>query len=178
MREKTQLINIGTVGIEFDFSTYQLSDGSLVNVKILDTAGHEKFRALTHKYYADADGCLLVYDITDRDSFNEITHYYCEQIKEKCKKDIKIVLLGNKTDLEENREISSEEGANLGAEKGYIFMETSCLKNRNVADSFETLIELTYEKALEKGKENISEKPPLTIKNISNSANSKKGTCC
>ena len=57
-------------------------------------------------------------------------------------------------------------------------METSCLKNRNVADSFETLIELTYEKVLEKGKENISEKPAITIKKLNNSANSKKGTCC
>ena len=168
---------MATIGTLFTFKTYQLSDGSLVNVKILDTAGHEKFRALTHKYYADADGCLLVYDITERKSFDEIKNYFCEQIKEKCKKDIKIILLGNKTDFEENRKVTSEEGANFAVDKGYTFMETSCLENRNVADSFETLIELTYEKVLERRKENISENPPLTIKGA-NDFSSKKRKCC
>ena len=169
---------MATIGTLFNFSTYQLSDGSLVNIKILDTAGQEKFRSLSHQYYRDADGCLLVYDITERKSFDEIKNYFCEQIKEKCKKDIKIILLGNKTDLEENRKVTSEEGANLAVKEGYTFMETSCLENRNVADSFETLIELTYEKVLEKGKENISEKPSLTIKKTNRSASSKKKRYC
>ena len=169
---------MATIGTLFTFSTYQLSDGSLVNIKILDTAGQEKFRSLSHQYYRDADGCLLVYDITERKSFDEIKNYFCEQIKEKCKKDIKIILLGNKTDLEENRKVTSEEGANFALDKGYTFMETSCLKNRNVADSFETLIELTYEKVLERRKENIFEKPPLTIKGVNDSTSSKKKKCC
>ena len=163
MSQKTKLINISTVGTPFSSSSYQLSDGSLVNVRIFDTGGQEKFRALGHQYYRGADGCLLVYDITNRNSFDEIKGYFCEQIEEKCKKDIKIILLGNKTDLEENRKISSEEGANLAIEKGYTFLETSCLENRNVADSFETLIELSFEKALERRNENISEKQPLYI---------------
>ena len=178
MSQKAHLINAVTVGSEFHFNTFQLSDGSLVNVKIVDTGGQEIYRSLTHKYYRDADGCLLVYDITDRKSFDEIKGYFSEQIKEKCKKDVKIILLGNKTDLEKDRRVTPKEGVNLAVEEGYNFMETSCLENRNVADSFETLIELTYEKVLEKGKENISEKPAVTIKKLNNSANSKKGTCC
>ena len=150
MREKVHLINMATIGTLFTFSTYQLSDGSLVNARIVDTGGQERFRALGHQYYRKANGCLLVYDITNRSSFDEIRDYFCEQIEEKCKKDIKIILLGNKTDLEEKRKVSSEEGTNLAVEKGYTFMETSCLENRNVADSFETLIELTYELTLER----------------------------
>ena len=172
MREKAHLINIATVGTEFNFNTYQLSDGSLVNVKIIDTSGQENFRSLSAQYYRNADGCLLVYDVTDRKSFDEIRNYYCEQIKEKCKKDIKIILLGNKTDLEENRKVSSEEGANIALEKGYTFLETSCLKNRNVADSFETLIELTYKNILKRRKEDISGKQSL----ISDPSSS--GNCC
>ena len=94
------------------------------------------------------------------------------QINEKCKKDIKIILLGNKTDLEENRKVSSEEGANFAVEKGYTFMETSCLENRNVADSFETLIELTYRENL-----NIYANQSENTITIKNSQNNKKNCC-
>ena len=172
------MLNIATVGTVFNFNVYQLSDGSLVKVDILDTGGQERFRALNQQYYRYADGCLLVYDITDRNSFDEIKGFYSEEIKEKCKKDIKIILLGNKTDLEEKRKVTSEEGANLAFEKGYNFMETSCLENRNVADSFETLIELAYEQVLERRKENISEKPSSSLKNTDVTTHSRKKRCC
>ena len=125
------------------FSTYKLSDGSLVNVNILDTAGQEKFKAVSESYYKRADCCLLVYDISNRKSFDECKNSYNINIKERCKKNVKVILLGNKTDLEENREIKPEEGAGLSLENDYIFMETSCLKNENVASAFETLIEMT-----------------------------------
>ena len=146
-----------TIGIPNSFQTYQLSDGSLVNVKLLDTAGQEKFRSINERYYKQADGCILVYDITKRSSFDEIKGYFCEQIEEKCKKDIKIILLGNKTDLEEEREVPPEEGANFAAENGYMFMETSCLKNKYVADCFETLIEIVGREAKEKEKYQTNE---------------------
>ena len=129
------------------FSTYKLSDGSLVNVNILDTAGQEKFKAVSESYYKKADCCLLVYDISKRKSFDECRNYYNLNIKEKCKKNIKVILLGNKTDLEEQREIKSEEGAGFSLENDYIFMETSCLKNENVASAFEALIEMTNREA-------------------------------
>ena len=109
----------------------------------MDTAGEEKFRSINASYYRKADCCLLVYDITNRKSFEEIKNYYNQNIKEQCKKNIKIILLGNKTDLEDQRQVSSEEGASFALENNYIFMETSCLKNTNVANAFETLIEIT-----------------------------------
>ena len=109
----------------------------------MDTAGEEKFRSINASYYRKADCCLLVYDISNRKSFEEIKNYYNQNIKEQCKKNIKIILLGNKTDLEDQRQVSSEEGASFALENNYIFMETSCLKNTNVANAFETLIEIT-----------------------------------
>ena len=124
------------------FNTYKLSDGSIANVLIMDTAGEEKYKALNSIYYKKADCCLLVYDITNFHSFEEIKEYFNYEIKEKCKKNIKIMLLGNKTDIEDQRQVSSEEGASLALVNDYIFMETSCLKNTGVADAFETLIEL------------------------------------
>ena len=71
-----------------------------------------------------------------------ITTYFSEKIKDFCKKDIPIILLGNKNDLEERREVQQEEGIALALSNNYKFKETSALKNENVADSFEALIEL------------------------------------
>ena len=119
-----------------------------MNVLIADTAGQEKLKALSNQYYKKADGILLVYDITNQDSFDEIKNYYSKQIKDRCKFGVKVLLLGNKTDLEEQRQIEPEVGAEYAAERGYMFMETSCFTNTNVADCFETLIELTYREVI------------------------------
>ncbi len=144
INEKAHLINISTIGTPHAFCSYQLSDGALVNVDIVDTAGQEKFRSIGKQFYKKADGCLLVYDITRRATFEEIQNFFLKEIKDNCKLEIKIILLGNKTDLEEQRQVSIDEGANFASNNEFMFMETSCLLNRNVADSFETLIELTY----------------------------------
>ena len=86
---------------------------------------------------------MLVYDITSRKSFEEIKQYYFPKIKEFCKNDIKIILLGNKADLEDKREVSAEEASNFALENEYLFMESSCLKNTKVPNAFVTLIEIT-----------------------------------
>ena len=166
------MIELYTIGNPHSFETYQLSDGSLVNVKILDTVGQEKFKSISERYYKEADGCLLVYDISKRNTFDEIKGYYKEKIKENCKDDIKIILLGNKTDLEGEREVPPEEGAIFAAENGYMFMETSCLQNKYVADCFETLIEIVGREAKEKNQTNDDEETIRIVK--SNKKNKKK----
>ena len=171
-----KIVNVATIGIVHGFHTFQLSDGSLVNVNIVDTAGQENFRSLSSQYYKRADGILLVYDITNEKSFENIKGYYFEQIKEKCKKNIKIIVLGNKTDLEEDRKVNPKEGANFAAKNGYMFLETSCLKNRNVADSFETLIELIYRELEEKNLTNYSDNS-ITINNHFKKKKKKKKGC-
>ena len=170
MKKKITLMQMPTYGTPHSFYTFQLSDGSVVSVSIVDTAGQERFRALSTQFYKKADGVLLVYDITKQDSFDEIKDYYYGKIKENCKENIKVVVLGNKSDLEELRVIQPEVGANFAAEKGFLFMETSCLVNRSVADGFQTLIELTYRER----KPEIREK---TI-SISSQGKNKKGRCC
>lgn len=142
----------------------------MVNVCIIDTAGQERFRSLSDQFYKKTDGILLVYDITNPSSFTEITDYYYQKIKDNCKDDIKIIVLGNKTDLEEQRKIQPEIGANFAAEKGYLFMETSCYKNRTVADGFETLIELTY-------REKVQKTPQSNI-DITQTQKTSKSSCC
>ena len=132
-----------------------MKDGSIVKVHLLDTSGQEIYKSINESYYRKADCCLLVYDITNRKSFDECKDYYNKNLIEKCKKDVKVILLGNKTDLEDQRVISPEEGAGLALENDYIFMETSCLKNSNVASAFETLIELTNIEEKRKQNKNI-----------------------
>ena len=151
---KGTLTAIQTVGNPSYFSVYQLTDGSIVKVHLIDTSGQEQYKAINERYYKVADCCLLVYDVTNKTSFDECKDYYNKNLIEKCKKEVKVILLGNKTDLEDKRVIKSEEGAGFALENDYIFMETSCLKNTNVANAFETLIELTNIEAKKNNREN------------------------
>ena len=137
-----------TAGLDDRFKGYRLSDGSVVKVRIMDTGGQERFNSIVEKYYRDADCCLLVYDITSEKSFEKIKNYYIEKIKENCKSIIKVLLLGNKTDLKEERKISQKDGADLAQKNGYYFMESSCKDNYNVSDAFTTLIEMTNNELL------------------------------
>ena len=144
-----------------------------MNVLIADTAGQEKLKALSNQYYQKADGVLLVYDITNQASFDEIKNYYSKQIKDRCKFGVKVLLLGNKTDLEDERKISPEMGANYAAENDFMFIETSCLKNENVAGGFETLIELTYRDVVQKEKEEM-----IILNGNHHQKQKTKSSCC
>ena len=109
----------------------------------MDTAGQERFNAISENYYKQANCCLLVYDITSRESFDKIKDYYAPKIKENCSNILKVVLLGNKADLENKRKVEDIEGRDLALENGYIFMESSCVDNHNVSDAFTALVEMT-----------------------------------
>ena len=152
------------------FQCVQLSDGSVVKLRLLDTAGQERFNAINESYYKQADCCLLVYDITNKDSFDSVKNYYVPKIKEYCNQILKVVLLGNKADLKDKRQVKDIEGANLAKKNRYIFMESSCADNYNVLDAFTTLVEMTNIE-LKKGK--IINK---TIK-IKKNTKKKKGCC-
>ena len=127
-----------------------MSDGSVINCLVYDTCGQERYNAINESYFKKADAALLVYDITERKSFDIVKNYYCIKIKEYCKKNIPIILLGNKADKEDNRKVQTEEGIQLALQEKYKFKETSCLKNENVADAFEALIELWNFEVLKK----------------------------
>ena len=181
MAGKSAINTISTIGVPNLFCNYKLTDGSPVNVKILDTAGQERFRSINTIYCRSANCCLLVYDITNRQTFLDCKTYFNEIIKQKCPKNIQVILLGNKTDLEEKRQVSPEEAAAFSLENNYIFMETSCLKNENVADAFETLIELTHRELIKMESEKKDEENNKNIK-VTKTNNKdkkhKKKSCC
>ena len=122
----------------------------------MDTVGQEKYNALNENFYKQANCCLLVYDITNKESFNKIKNYYVNKIKENCKSIVKVVLLGNKTDLNDKREVSDKDGHDLALQNNYIFMESSCKNNYNVSDAFTALVEMTNLDCTKEKNKNIS----------------------
>ena len=88
----------------------------LMFCKIMDTGGQETFYVLNRQYYQRADCCILFYDITNKDSFNECKMHYKQEIQNNCKEGIKVILVGNKTDLEDYKKIQSKMGAQFANE--------------------------------------------------------------
>ena len=137
--------------IDFYSEFYKLSDNSIVKVLIWDFSGAIRFRSVFESYCKGTDCIILIYDISYKGSFNECKNYYYEKIKQLCKDNIKVILIGNKKDLEYKREISFEEANSFALENKYIYMEASCQRNENVYESFEKAIEIAL---IEKKKEN------------------------
>ena len=123
-----------TIGVEFGAKTITLNNKT-IKIQIWDTAGQEAFQAITRTYYKGAVGALLVYDITRKDTFTHVTKWL-EEVKMNSSRSICIILIGNKKDLEEKRQVSYEEGENFAKENGLMFLETSAKTAYNVVEAF------------------------------------------
>ena len=130
---------LSTVGIDFQDKTLDI-DGKKVRMQIWDTAGEERFRNIAKNYFVQANGFLIIYDISCKDSFEKVNFWY-DQIKLNAPNNIKYILVGNKCDLEENREVKKEEGINLSKEYECNFFETSAKEGINVNEIFQTLVD-------------------------------------
>ena len=106
-----------------------------VKIQIWDTAGQEAFQAITRTYYKGAIGALLVYDITRKDTFIHVTRWL-EEVRNNSSKTITVILIGNKKDLEDKRQVTYEEGEAFAKENGLMFLETSAKTAYNVIESF------------------------------------------
>ncbi|KAL7850807.1 ras-related protein Rab-26-like [Colossoma macropomum] len=125
---------ISTVGIDFRNKVLNV-DGVKVKLQIWDTAGQERFRSVTHAYYRDAHALLLLYDVTNKASFDNIRAWLSE-IHEYAQQDVVLMLLGNKADASHDRSVRREEGERLAKEFGVPFMETSARSGLNVELAF------------------------------------------
>jgi len=141
---------ISTIGIDFKIRTIEL-DGKKIKLQIWDTAGQERFRTITTAYYRGAMGIMLVYDITNEKSFENIKNWI-RNIEEHASADVEKMILGNKCDMNDRRQVSKERGEELAIEYGIKFMETSAKASINVEEAFFTLardIKCKMEKRLE-----------------------------
>ncbi|KAM5135882.1 ras-related protein Rab-37 isoform 1-T1 [Mantella aurantiaca] len=125
---------LATVGIDFRNKVMTVDEQN-VKLQIWDTAGQERFRSVTHAYYRDAQALLLLYDITNKASFENIRAWLTE-VHEFAHKDVVIMLLGNKCDMTSARVIRTEDGESLAKEYGIPFMETSAKTGVNVELAF------------------------------------------
>jgi Ras-related protein Rab-8A len=125
---------ISTIGIDFKIRTIELGDKK-IKLQIWDTAGQERFRTITTAYYRGAMGILLVYDITNEKSFENIKTWI-KNIEQHASADVEKMILGNKCDMEDKRKITKEQGEQLAKEYNVKFMETSAMNRTNVEKAF------------------------------------------
>ena len=123
----------------------QLPSGQNITIRFEDTSGQERYRSLASNFIKNADGILLMYDITDMETFKAISRWI-KSIKEIKGNDCPIILIGNKCDLEEERKVSKKEGEKKAEENGFLFLETSCINNINIEETVNTIVKKIIEK--------------------------------
>ena len=165
-----------TVGVEFMSKTFNVNK-KIIKVELWDTAGQERYKAITAAYYKGAKGALIVYDVTNKISYDNVDKW-CNELRIKGSKNINIVMIGNKTDLKDNIVVNSE----MSKEKANLLqvpvMETSALDASNVKEAFYLLIKEMYLSFTNKDKnnkisDNINEGVSLEVKK----EETKKGCC-
>jgi Ras-related protein Rab-2A len=132
-----QPIHDTTIGVEFGSRTL-IIDKKSIKLQIWDTAGQESFRSITRSYYRGAAGALLVYDITRRESFEHLQRWFVEA-RSNGSPQMVMILIGNKSDLEQRRVISTKEGSDFAQANQMLFIETSAKQSLNVDSAFEMI---------------------------------------
>ena len=136
-----------TIAIEFATKIIQIKEGGYIKAQIWDTAGQDKYRAITKHHYRRAVGALIVYDVTKRSSFDNVLKWL-QDLKELAEKECIIALVGNKIDLldrnNRRREVSYEEGKELADSNNMLFYETSAVTSVKVNECFEDLLQEIY----------------------------------
>ncbi|XP_023220788.1 ras-related protein Rab-10-like isoform X1 [Centruroides vittatus] len=135
---------ISTIGIDFKIKTIELK-GKKIKLQIWDTAGQERFHTITTSYYRGAMGIMLVYDITNPKSFDNIAKWL-RNIDDHATEDVEKMILGNKCDMEDKRMISKERGESIARDHDVTFLETSAKANINIEEAFFHLAEAILNK--------------------------------
>jgi len=124
-----------TIGVEFGMRMVE-TNGKTIKLQIWDTAGQERFRAVTRNYYRGAAGALLVYDVTRRSTYQNLSTWLSDARRHLTNPNTVIMLVGNKTDLAKQRQVTFEEATKFAEENGLIFIETSAKTGDGVEETF------------------------------------------
>ena len=129
---------VNSIGVDFKMKKKEI-DGKIIKVQIWDTAGHERFRSITYSYYRGANAIIIVFDITDKKSFLSITEWL-KQIEKHAKENVFKFLVGNKSDLAEERKVTFEEAKEYADKHDLPYIETSAKEGININELFESSI--------------------------------------
>ena len=166
---------VTTIGVDFKIKTLEI-EGKSVKLQIWDTAGQERFRNIVSTYYKGGHGIMMVYDITDLESFRNLD-LWLKEIEKNASKNVYKILVGNKNDLEKNRKVTFEKGKEFANLHGMKFFETSAKENRNVEEAFK---EMTKDiiNSLKKVNEKIKSNSNFVIEKKKGKDLNKKRGCC
>ncbi|KAL1196621.1 Ras-related protein RABE1d [Cardamine amara subsp. amara] len=170
---------ITTIGIDFKIRTVEL-DGKRIKLQIWDTAGQERFRTITTAYYRGAMGILLVYDVTDESSFNNIRNWM-KNIEQHASDNVNKILVGNKADMDESkRAVPTAKGQALADEYGIKFFETSAKTNLNVESVFLSIAKDIKQRLTETDTKVEPQGIKITKQDVASSSSSttEKSACC
>ena len=170
--------HIATIGVEYK-DKFILKDNYNIRLQIWDTAGQERFHSITKNIYRNANGVLFVYDITNQESFSNIKNWIKDL--QNVGNDIKGVIIGNKLDLEQKRDVSKQDLEEIGKKYNMPILETSAKQSINVNEGFELLVnELLKGKNENQIVEMFSRKTrsDLSISSKTNSTKKQKSGCC
>ncbi|CAF0889010.1 unnamed protein product [Rotaria sp. Silwood1] len=153
-RNEFRLDTQSTIGVEFAYKQL-IIDGKRIKTQVWDTAGQERFKTVIPQFYRGSEGALAVFDLTKPESFNHITNWI-EELHRHTPADIPIVLVGNKSDLVDQRKVSRAQATALAEELNISYMETSALNASNVEQAFITVVTGIFYKKMPKSVDNSS----------------------
>ena len=136
-----------TVGVEFGSKQFTV-EGHSIKAQIWDTAGQERYKAITSAYYKGAKGAFIVYDVTRKQTFDSVEKWV-NDVTAVADKKITIILIGNKCDLEDQRQITKEQGEEKANKLELAFLETSAFSGENLDKAFDMMINEVYKKCHE-----------------------------
>ena len=169
-----------TVGVEFGSKQF-IIEGHTIKAQIWDTAGQERYKAITSAYYKGAKGAFIVYDITRKNSFESVEKWVSD-VTAVADKKITVVLIGNKCDLEDQRQVTKEQGEEKSSKLEIAFLETSAFSGENLEKAFEMMMNEIYKKCheemLAEGDVDIIDDGQDINLNKNNANNNEKKTCC
>ena len=167
-----------TVGVEFGSKQF-IIEGHTIKAQIWDTAGQERYKAITSAYYKGSKGALIVYDITRKDSFTNLEKWVNE-LKSTADPKVTIIIIGNKNDLEDKRQVLKEQGEEKAKSFGCAFLETSAFSGDNIEKAFNMMIKEIYGKfsSDSNGEDGFIEDGKGEDLKLEKAKDEKKKTCC
>jgi len=165
--------HLSTIGLDYRVKTMTLKNKKNIKLQIWDTAGQDRFRAITKNYYKGANGIILIYDVTNLQTYENVKNWIT-QIREETNPNVVIYLAGNKIDIpQEERAVKTEEGKEIADEYKLQFKETSAKDGINVNEVFQELVEKIDEV---NSKLEVSKPEPKNI--LYSPGKKKKSSCC